>query len=170
MEQPGATAEHKKLEGLVGKWIGEEMIQGSPHTTEPKARGTFDIRTDLNGLFALVDYIETARSKTLLAGHGVIGWDAKKRSYTLHWFDTFGSPPAAPGTGQWQGDTLKFHQEGSGNTIFQLADGGLIFKIEMDVDGTGAKPIIVGNYRRAGPAGKASEEHEPEVDRLTARS
>jgi hypothetical protein len=54
MEQPRATAEHKKLERLVGKWIGEEMIQGSPHTTETKARGTFDIRTHLNGLFASI--------------------------------------------------------------------------------------------------------------------
>ena len=72
-----------------------------------------------------------------------------RRPYTLHWFDTFGSPPGAPGTGEWQGDALKFHQEGSGNTIFELSDGGLIFKIEMDVDGKGMSPIIVGKYRRA---------------------
>ena len=153
MEKPTPTEQHKKLEKLAGKWIGEEKIQGSPHTTEKTATGTFDFRMDLDGLFAITDYAETAKGKTLMAGHGVIGWDAKKKNYTLHWFDTFGSPPGAPSTGQWQGDTLKFHQEGSGDTIFELADGGLIFTIAMDVDGKGPKPIIVGKYRRAGSAG-----------------
>ena len=170
MEKPTPTEQHKKLEKLSGKWVGEEMIQGSPHTTETKARGTFDFRMDLGDLFAIVDYIEESRGKTLMAGHGVIGWDAKKKKYTLHWFDTFGSPPGAPGTGEWQGDALKFHQEGSGNTIFELADGSLIFKIEMDVDGKGFKPIIVGTYRRAGSGAKVSEEDQPELDRVTARS
>jgi hypothetical protein len=170
MEQPKPTEQHKKLEKLVGKWIGEEKIEGSPHTTEKNATGTFDFRMDLGGLFAIADYVEKSGAKTLMAGHGVIGWDAKKKNYTLHWFDTFGSPPGAPGTGQWQADALKFHQEGSGNTIFELTDGGLIFKIEMDVDGKGFKPIIVGKYRRAGSSGKAPEEDQPEPRRVTAGS
>jgi hypothetical protein len=170
LDQPKPSAEHKKLEKLEGRWAGEEKIQGSPHTTETNANGTFDFRMDLGGLFALVDYVEAAGGKTLMAGHGVIGWDAKKKNYTLHWFDTFGSPPGAPGTGQWQGDALKFHQEGSGNTIFELADGGLIFKIEMDADGKGMKPIIVGKYRRAGSGAKVSEDDQPELDRMTSRS
>ena len=169
MEQPKPTEQHKKLEKLVGKWTGEEKIAGSPHTTEKTATGTFDFQMDLGGLFAIADYVEKSGAKTLMAGHGVIGWDAKKKNYTLHWFDTFGSPPGAPGTGQWQGDALKFHQEGSGNTIFELADGGLVFKIEMDADGIGMKPIIVGKYRRAESSGKVGEE-QPELDRVTARS
>jgi hypothetical protein len=65
---------------------------------------------------------------------------------------------------------LKFHQEGSGNTIFELADSGLIFKIEMDVDGKGFEPIIVGKYRRAGSRANVSVEDQPELDRLTPRS
>jgi len=168
MEQPKPTAEHKKLARLLGKWTGEEKIAGSPHTTETKANGTFEFRMDLGGLFAIADYVEKSDSKMLMAGHGVIGWDAKKKNYTLHWFDTFGSPPGAPGTGQWQGDALKFHQEGSGDTIFELADGGLIFRIEMDVDGKGSKPIILGKYRRAGSSGKVEE--QPEPDGVSARS
>jgi hypothetical protein len=170
MEQPKPTPEHKKLERLVGEWAGEEKIAGSPHTTETTADGTFEFRMDLGGLFAIAEYVEKAGGKTLMAGHGVIGWDAKKKNYTLHWFDTFGSPPGGPSTGNWQGDALKFHQEGSGNTIFELADGGLIFRIEMDVDGKGSRPIIVGQYRRVSSAGEAAEEEQPEGGRLTARS
>jgi Protein of unknown function (DUF1579) len=170
MERPKPTEQHKKLEKLAGKWIGEEKIQSSPHASETKATGTFDFRMDLGDLFMITDYVEKAGDKVLLAGHGVIGWDAKKKNYTLHWFDTFGSPPGAPGTGQWENDTLKFHQEGSGNTIFELADGGLIFKIEMDVDGKGFKPIIVGKYRRVGSQAKVSEADQPELDRMTSRS
>jgi hypothetical protein len=169
MEQPRPTEQHKKLERLSGKWSGEEKIQGSPHTTESKATGTMTFRTDLGGLFTIWDYAEKAGSKTLLAGHGVLGWDAKQQHYTLHWFDTFGSPPGAPGTGQWENDTLTFHQEGSGNTVFELADGGLVFKIEMDVDGKGMKPIIEGKYRRA-DSRQVSEEDQAAPDRVTSRS
>ncbi len=170
MEQPKPSEQHKKLEKLSGRWIGEEQIQGSPHTTVPKATGTFDFRTDLGGLFAITDYVEKSGGKTLLAGHGVIGWDAKQKHYTLHWFDTFGSPPGGPGTGQWEHDTLTFHQEGSGNTVFELADGGLIFKIEMNVDGKGWKPIIVGKYRRIGSSSKVSGADQAEPDSVTSRS
>lgn len=169
MEQPKPTEEHKKLEKLVGKWTGEEKIAGSPHTTETNANGTFEFRMDLGGLFTIADYVERAKGKMLMAGHGVIGWDANKKKYTLHWFDTFGSPPGAPGTGEWQGDALRFHQEGSGDTIFELADGGLIFRIEMDVDGKGPRPVIVGMYRRAAASGDVAEE-QPELHRATARS
>ena len=169
MEKPTPTQEHKKLARLVGKWVGEEKIYSSPHASENKATGSFEFRSVLDGLFTTMDYVEKAGGKTLLAGHGVIGWDAKQKHYTLHWFDTFGSPPGAPGTGQWQNDTLKFHQEGSGNTVLQLADGGLVFKIEMDVDGKGMKPIIEGNYHRVGAANVAETE-QPEPDRVTSRS
>lgn len=170
MEQPKPTEQHKRLATLSGKWVGEEKIQGSPHTTETNATGTFDFRMDLGGLFAITDYVEMSGGKTLLAGHGVIGWDAKQKCYTLHWFDTFGSPPSVPGKGQWQGDALKFEQEGSGNTIFELAGGGLVFKVEMNVDGKGWSPIIEGKYRRAGSSAKVSEKHQGELDRATSRS
>jgi hypothetical protein len=169
MEKPTPTAEHKRLERLSGRWAGEEKIHGSPHATDDKATGTFEFRSILDGLFTTMDYVERAGGKTLLAGHGVIGWNAKEKHYTLHWFDTFGSPPGAPGTGEWKNDTLKFHQPGSGNTILRLADGGLIFEIEMDVDGKGPKPIIEGKYHRVG-AGRVSEEDQAEPDRVTSRS
>lgn len=149
MEQPKPTEQHRKLERLVGSWVGEEEISGSPHTTETKASGTFDFRMDLGDLFAIVDYVEQSGGNTLMAGHGVIGWNPKEKGYTLHWFDTFGSPPSVPSKGQWLGDALKFEQQGSGNTIFELRDGSLIFKIEMDVAGKGMRPVIVGKYRRA---------------------
>lgn len=169
MERPKPTEQHRKLERFAGKWNGEEKIHGSPHTTEAKATGTFEFRQVLDKLFTTMDYVESANGKTLMAGHGVIGWDAKQNHYTLHWFDTFGSPPGGPGTGQWDGDTLSFHQEGSGNTVLQLADGGLVFKIGMDVDGKGMKPIIEGRYRRVGSSA-VSEKDQPEPDRVTARS
>ena len=40
----------------------------------------------------------------------------------------------------------------------------------VDVDGKGWRPIIVGTYRRAGSGAKVSEEDQPELDRVTARS
>jgi hypothetical protein len=42
------------------RWIGEEKIEGSPHASEKKATGTIDFRSDLDGLFTIVDYVEKA--------------------------------------------------------------------------------------------------------------
>jgi hypothetical protein len=110
--------------------VGEEKINGSPHTTKTEATGTFDFRMDLGDLFAIVDYVEQSGGSTLMAGHGVIGWSPKEKTYTLHWFDTFGSPPSVPGKGKWA--------------------------IEMPVDGKGMTPIIVGKYRRANADAESS--------------
>src|SRR5438046_9723654 len=89
-EQPKPTEQHRRLEKLTGKWIGEEKIQGSPHTSATNATGSSDIRTDLNGLFALIDYVEKAGSQTALAGHGVIGWDPQPQHYPMRWSATAG--------------------------------------------------------------------------------
>jgi len=50
------------------------------------------------------------------------------------------------------------------------ADGGLVFKIEMDIDGKGWKPTIEGKCRRRVGASAVSEEDQPEPDRVTSRS
>jgi uncharacterized protein DUF1579 len=163
MERPKLTAEHRRLEALAGSWHGRETIAGAPHTNETAADGTFDSRVDLDGFFLITDYVERAGGKTLLRGHGVIGWDPGQKTYTLHWFDVYGSPPASPSLGRWDGDTLTFENGAPpvGRTIFELADDELVFRIEMNPDQQGWKKVIEGRYRRGAPAARITE-LEPE--------
>jgi hypothetical protein len=151
MEFPKLTAQHRRLEELAGKWTGQEKVYASPYTAEGQATGRFDFRMDLEGFFLLTDYVEESDSNPTYYAHGVFGWDVKQACYTLHWFDNFGNPPAAPGHGQWQGDTLTFHHEyptGSGRTIFGLGDSELKLRVEMSPDGKSWKPLIEGSYHR----------------------
>jgi hypothetical protein len=120
-----------------------------------KAKGTFDFHEAADGFFLLADYDERAEGGKLgIRGHGVLGWDPKEKSYTLHWFDNFGNPTAQPGRGQWNGDTLTFeHDMGDtqGRTIFEL-DGkdAMNFRVEMSADGKKWDRAVDGKYRRQG--------------------
>jgi hypothetical protein len=153
MEKNKPGEQHRRLGEFVGTWAGREKIaQPSPYTTKTEAGGTLVFRLDMGGLFLMFDYQEEADGELLLAGHGVIGWDAKGRCYTLHWFDTFGIPPSNPGRGQWHGDTLAFEHDlpsHKGRTIFQLGEGALAFRVEMD-NGNGWQPAVEGTYVRSG--------------------
>jgi hypothetical protein len=147
VQKPVLTEEHRKFERLVGSWKGKETL-ASPHTSKTSAEGTFAFRLALNGFFLICDYVEKSGTAELLSGHGVIGWDAKAKQYTLHWFDTFGLPPHEPGRGMWQGGTLSLENGTHGRTTFKLTKDGFTFIIEMNAgDGGDWKTAVEGDYR-----------------------
>jgi hypothetical protein len=85
----------------------------------------------------------------------VLGWDGKEKCYTLHWFDSFGNPPSAPGHGEWKGNALVFEHESAkqrGRTIFEPKGEELTFKVEMNVEGKGWNTAVEGRYVRRGRA------------------
>lgn len=71
----------------------------------------------------------------------------------MHWFNNFGNPPAEPGRGQWEGDTLSFehdmgHQQG--RTILELEGANALnLRVEMSEDGKRWDRAVDGRYRRA---------------------
>jgi hypothetical protein len=154
MDLPKPGDPHRKLERLAGKWTGKETLHstGSWKPNGDRADGTFEFREGIDGFFLLADYAERIEGKPGIRGHGVLGWDPKEKSYTLHWFDNFGNPPAKPGRGQWKGNTLAFeHDMGKvqGRTVFEL-DGkdALNFRVEMSEDGKKWNRAVDGKYRR----------------------
>ena len=143
MQIPKPTEAHRSLEKLEGQWMGEEIYDRSP--LEPagaRCMVTFDFRRDMGGFYLIGEYAEkpTSERPQGLRGHMVIGFSPKEKTYTLHWFDNFGNPPAAPAKGTWKGDTITFENHGEGHhgrTIFEVAgDAGLVFRVEMSADGT----------------------------------
>jgi hypothetical protein len=154
MDLPKPGDPHRKLERLAGRWAGKETLQstGSWKPSGDRAEGTFEFREGIDGFFLLADYAERIEGKPGIRGHGVLGWDPKEKSYTLHWFDNFGNPPAKPGRGRWKGNTLAFeHDMGKvqGRTVFEL-DGkdALNFRVEMSEDGKKWNRAVDGKYRR----------------------
>jgi len=112
---PKPSPGHSKLQMLVGRWQGEETMH--PSQWDPKggtAIGRMQSRLALGG-FALVSDYEQERGGTItFAGHGVFTFDPKSDLYTLHWFDSMGSPPEVF-TGRFEGNVL---------TVAHGADGG----------------------------------------------
>ena len=154
MDLPKPSEPRRKLRKLAGKWKGQETLRpaGPWKPAEENATGVFDCHEAIDGFFLLAEYDERVEGgKPGIRGHVVLGWDPQQKTYTLHWFD-FGNPPAAPGRGQWKGNTLKFeHDLGRhrGRTVFEL-DGkdGLNFRVEMSEDGKRWERAVDGRYRR----------------------
>lgn len=153
-ELPKPIAAHERLRAFVGTWHGDEAIHLSPFTHEQRGAGTFVIREALDGFFVTIDYEQRAGGDVVMRGHGVIGFDTKQNLYTLHWFDTFGSPPAGVGRAwRWE-DGLTFEQDHghhTSRTSFQLRGDVLVFVAAMD-DGGGFTPLVEGRYTRDAPS------------------
>ncbi|MBX7116902.1 MAG: DUF1579 domain-containing protein [Myxococcaceae bacterium] len=150
MKKPELTDKHNRFEAFVGRWKGPETLSETPLTPDGKADGCLFFRTILQGFFMTVDWVEKFHGRTQMEAHGVIGWDAKQKSYTLHWFDNFGSPPLTPGKGTWNGHALVFEHDmptHQGRETLTLDDGKLAFKLEMTFEGQW-KTVVDGTYQR----------------------
>ena len=97
MEMPKPTPQHQRLRGLVGSWKGDEKMHPSPW--DPKggtAKGFFESRLDLDGMFVISEYRQERDGKVTYRGYGVFGWDSKQNAYTMYWFDSMGTDPGGP--------------------------------------------------------------------------
>ncbi len=153
MQMPEVTEHHRKLEAMVGEWIGAETIHPSPWDPNSGAsEGRFTTRVGLDGFFVIADYEQRRDGKVSFEGHGVYGYDDKRQRYTMHWFDTMGADPGAPTLGTWTGDTLCFeHQHHMGHSRYTYQFDGtdkFAFKLEMSQDGEHWNLFLEGAYTR----------------------
>ncbi len=153
MEMPKAGENHRKLEALAGTWTGDETIMPSPWDPNGgPAKGVFENRLDLDGLFLINDYVETRNGKVTLRGHGVYGFDDNARCYTMYWFDSMGGGGhAILARGKWEGNTLTFeHKTPMAHTryIYEVGDGVFDFRIDNSKDGSEWTTFMDGHYVR----------------------
>lgn len=106
MRQP--TEAHKKLEKLAGDWTGDEKVYPSRYGSGGTFVGRYRHELDLGGFFVLQDYVEERDGQPVFHGHGVLGYDDKKKLYSWHWFDATGFVQSAPSYGRFEGDKLSF--------------------------------------------------------------
>ena len=153
MAMPALTEKHKKLAALAGTWVGEETIHPSPW--DPKGgtgNGRMDSRIDLDGFFLVTDYVQERGGQICYRGHGVYGWDAGAGRYTMHWFDSIGSPCPQPALGTWEGNVLRFEMAdamGHHRYVYTFeGEGRHTFKLEQSQDGKTWATFMEGRYRR----------------------
>ena len=155
MQMPQVQDQHRKLQALVGKWVGEEKLHPSPW--DPKggpAVAKVESRLSVGGFFLITDYTQERDGKVSYEGHGVYGWDGREHCYTMHWFDSMGggSCSALPAKGTWEGNTLTFQQQsemGHGRYIYVFeGDGRYSFRIEQSQDGKQWMTFMDSRYTR----------------------
>jgi len=152
MDMPRPSAGHRKLEGLAGRWEGEEIMH--PSHWDPKggtAVGRTTGRMALNGFAMISDYEQERDGVITFSGHAVWTFDPKSDRYSLHWFDCLGSPPEVF-QGSFEGRVLTVSHGGPGmhaRLIYDQTDPAeLKTKMEMSEDGTTWNTLFDGRYTR----------------------
>ncbi len=153
MEMPKVLEEHRKLKALAGAWTGKEKMHPSPWDPQGgPATGRIEGRMDLDGFFLITEYVQERNGQVSYRGHGVFGWDPYEKCYTMHWFDSIGTPVPSPARGTWKGDTLSFEQKspmGLHRYTYELkGDGRYAFRIDHSQDGKQWVPFMEGTYTR----------------------
>jgi hypothetical protein len=152
MQMPQATDAHRRMQVLAGTWVGEERIHPSP--VDP-AGGTARARvrnvTSLDGFAVVQDYEQERGGRVNFRGHGVFRFDAGRAQYVLHWFDSFGQPPAEF-WGTFDGDVLTLTSRGPLGHVrarWDVAEPGrYAYQMDVSPDGAQCMRFIDGTYRR----------------------
>lgn len=154
MDMPTPTAEHKLLSRLAGSWAGPDVIHPSRWDPEGgRATSRHRGRIALGGFYLLLDSEQERGGVVSYEAHGVFGWDARGRCYTMRWFDNVGVDPGAPAIGGLDGDALTFTHEqrpfGYSRYVFTIGTDEWRLRIENSTDGTEWAPFLDGTYRPA---------------------
>ncbi|MCB9512769.1 MAG: DUF1579 family protein [Candidatus Latescibacteria bacterium] len=151
MQMPTPAPGHRLLERLAGVWEGEETM--FPSQWDPAggtAQGRTESRLALGGFALIGDYTQEREGRVTFRGHSVMTYDPKADLYTLHWFDSLGSPPEVF-TGRFDGDVL-VHSHGGPHMHVRLTydrseEGTLGSSMEMSPDGKDWKRLFEARYR-----------------------
>jgi hypothetical protein len=153
MEMPKLTDAHRALQALAGDWTGTETMPPSPWGPGGVATGKNTIRLDLDGFFAIQDYVQEQDGRVTFKGHGMFGWDGERQAYAWYWADSMGFVPDGPAYGQWNGDTLRLSRStprGQARYVFRFEGPHTYhFTIENSFDGgTTWKAFMTATYQR----------------------
>lgn len=154
MEMPHVTDAHRKLDKLIGNWVGDEKISPSPFDPKGGASiGRVQNRAALDGFAVVQDYEQERDGKISFRGHGVFCFDSRKNLYHMHWFDSMGMGPNDY-RGHFDGDVLTMSYEsqigmGHGRAIFDLREPGrYTFRLDVSPDGKTWHNFMEGKYAK----------------------
>ncbi len=153
MDLPRPSPEHRSLARMAGTWVGAETISPSPWAPAGGlGQGRIEAALQIDGFFLISDYQQQVDGQVVFRGHGVYGWDATVRRYTMHWFDSMGDNPGVPALGVLEGERLTFVRQsptGHGRYIYDFeADGRYRFRLQTSADGRIWETVMAAVYTR----------------------
>ncbi len=109
MAAPGPN--HKRLEGLIGKWTHSVKFWMSPEGKPQESKGTNENRWILGGRFVQADHKGTVMGKPF-EGVGISGYDNVRGEYTSLWLDNMNTGTMMA-TGQYDAATGSIVEQGT---------------------------------------------------------
>ena len=140
-----------RLIALLGDWTGTEELSATAWSAAGSARGALSVEPGPDGI--LLDYVESRddSSGAPLVAHAVIAGAG------FWWFDTYGFTPAAPGSAEWDGDTLILDRRSDrGRTVMRLRTASDRLTLELDTAvpaDAEPVPLMRGTYTRQSAQG-----------------
>ncbi|PBB23806.1 MULTISPECIES: DUF1579 family protein [unclassified Mesorhizobium] len=151
------SADHQRLQVLVGAWRGEEEVAATRWTDAGKAMSEVLAEAQFGGLF-VVQRCRQRRDGTISFGsHNVFGFDQPNRRVTMHQFDSMGFVPASPATGTWNGSELNLERSSPRGAarVTYIFDDADTYRMRLHFKPAGSdgwQDMVSGVYRRVSPS------------------
>ncbi|MER8867228.1 DUF1579 domain-containing protein [Mesorhizobium sp. M0751] len=151
------SADHQRLQALVGAWRGEEEISGTQWADPGTAASEVLAEAQFGGLFVVQRYRQRRDGTVSFGSHNVFGFDQQNSLVTMHQFDSMGFVPASPATGAWNGSELVLDRSSPRGAarvtyIFDDADTYLM-RLHFKPAGSDSwQDMVSGVYRRVSPS------------------
>ncbi|RRI02632.1 DUF1579 domain-containing protein [Mesorhizobium tamadayense] len=151
------SAEHRRLQALVGAWHGEEAVSATQWTGAGAATAEVLAEAEFGGLFVVQRYRQSRDGNVSFAAHNVFGFDQPGGVFTMHQFDSMGFVPAAPATGTWSGNTLSLLRSsprGAARVTYDF-DSNDSYRMRLQFKPAGSdawQDMVSGLYRRVSPS------------------
>lgn len=151
------SADHQRLQALVGTWRGEEEIAATQWADEGNATSEVTAEAEFGGLFVVQRYRQRRDGTVSFGSHNVFGFDQQNKVVTMHQFDSMGFVPALPATGAWNGAELVLERSsprGSARVTY-VFDGTDAYRMRLHFKLAGGdrwQDMVSGVYRRISPS------------------
>ncbi|MBZ9994675.1 DUF1579 family protein [Mesorhizobium sp. BH1-1-4] len=151
------SADHQRLQALVGAWRGEEDIAATQWADEGAATSEVTAEAQFGGLFVVQRYRQRRDGTVSFGAHNVFGFDQQNSLVTMHQFDSMGFVPVSPATGAWNGDELVLERSsprGAARVTFVFNDADTYrMRLQFKPAGSdGWQDMVSGVYRRVSPS------------------
>ena len=143
MPMPQRTAEHDKLNFMVGEWKTREVFPPGPMAPQGgTGEGTTTIKWKVGSMVLTNDYRSKGFMGQAFEGFGLYSYDPMKKEYLNYWFDTMASAGMVS-RGRFEGTDLIFLGENEtpgGKMKFRMvthpvSKDEFTFTIHMDIGG-----------------------------------
>ncbi|MET2830152.1 DUF1579 family protein [Mesorhizobium shangrilense] len=151
------SADHQRLQALVGAWRGEEEVADTQWTDGGTASCEVLAEAQFGGLFVVQRYRQRRDGTVSFGAHSVFGFDRQNSVVTMHQFDSMGFVPASPATGSWNGSALELlrssHRGAARLTYHFTTDDSYRMRLEFQPPGSAIwQDMVSGVYRRVSPS------------------